>query len=1036
MKNLEKILNLLFRRVSVKSVIEGKISCSDFSREQFVRLSFAYEDKYSEPELSNMWMYYKDIFSSGMRNQGRNAQDGFPVFESLFHYVNSILLIQNNEILCKYKELLRWREVTFELSEDLLVSAYWAANKKESEMNEIGFTWCTVIGHNNFQLNQIMKRGISENHFHLYGSAPIFHISWLSLMNNVMNSKFADKLKKYDLERRYANIHYNVDYGEESLLIQYYQAAFIRVFLFSEATDRLIRIGSYYVHLEDFIASMDVPNLKIGTGRLEVKELNVGIIKSVLANGDTWKNLWNVLLEVLKRQKLISENDLISKKFEKSNESLYLLTAEVFPSYKSQVNMSAYTDGQYISLIEFLKGMMDQVDLEKLKPFMSRKIYLKRWKEITFNNVRTIIKQPYLLEENLPTLQNIIEAYRNSYSVERVSIKALEDYALLGINDKYYGLDEYNDVFSGERWFLYIWLNNIWRGKESPQYANLFYAYVLIKETLRSELIQSNKKVGFMNFLKYQDRKSELIDDSVFSNEIVKFALHENLLKKNIRSLEIRITPKNSIQENLEFIKQLDDTIGEPIDKYFYTVHFTKESDYKDYKDDFVQCRNYLVRKRTKKKAKALIGLREYYPQCAKRILGIDAAANEIGCRPEVFGSVCRYLRNHMKTIDDGLNRVQVPQLKVTYHVGEEFLDLADGLRAIDEAVNFLNMECGDRLGHAIALGIDVEQWYESKDNRILISKQDYLDNLVWMYNRLIQFDIKGMDSLKNYIEKKYSYYFHEIYAKNMDYRVINHILEQARKKYHEVGIPQTFINDKYSFDIFQYYAAWKIRGDEPSLYEHGYFLCEEEDFSLKHYYVNEKFPKEFEIRYIPEVFILNYYYHFNNKIRMEGNKRIEILVKPMYVQGVKAIQKEMQKRIAQRGLAIETNPSSNYLISTFKHYGKHPIFRLYNKEIAKENADCMDIPQLSVSVNTDDLGVFSTSLENEYALLACALENELDINGRPVYNKSEIYDWIDAVRRMGNEQSFQESHSNHRNKQSGSDTQESKDQEKLNQDG
>jgi hypothetical protein len=31
--------------------------------------------------------------------------------------------------------------------------------------------------------------------------------------------------------------------------------------------------------------------------------------------------------------------------------------------------------------------------------------------------------------------------------------------------------------------------------------------------------------------------------------------------------------------------------------------------------------------------------------------------------------------------------------------------------------------------------------------------------------------------------------------------------------------------------------------------------------------------------------------------------------------------------------------------------------------------------PQLSVSINTDDLGIFDTSLENEFALMAAALE-------------------------------------------------------------
>ena len=115
--------------------------------------------------------------------------------------------------------------------------------------------------------------------------------------------------------------------------------------------------------------------------------------------------------------------------------------------------------------------------------------------------------------------------------------------------------------------------------------------------------------------------------------------------------------------------------------------------------------------------------------------------------------------------IDDGGVRKYIPQLRVTYHVGEDFLDVADGLRAIDEAINFLDMDCGDRLGHALALGIDVEEWYKSKNNYILLPQQDYLDNLVWIYNRLIQFNIQGMDALKDEIQKKYERYFYEMYC-------------------------------------------------------------------------------------------------------------------------------------------------------------------------------------------------------------------------------------------------------------------------------
>ena len=62
--------------------------------------------------------------------------------------------------------------------------------------------------------------------------------------------------------------------------------------------------------------------------------------------------------------------------------------------------------------------------------------------------------------------------------------------------------------------------------------------------------------------------------------------------------------------------------------------------------------------------------------------------------------------------------------------------------------------------------------------------------------------------------------------------------------------------------------------------------------------------------------------------------------------------------------------------------------------------------PQLSVSINTDDQGVFDTSLENEYALLADALR-QCDVSGRRIYTEDQIYLYLDHICELGNLQTF-----------------------------
>lgn len=114
-----------------------------------------------------------------------------------------------------------------------------------------------------------------------------------------------------------------------------------------------------------------------------------------------------------------------------------------------------------------------------------------------------------------------------------------------------------------------------------------------------------------------------------------------------------------------------------------------------------------------------------------------------------------------------------------------------------------------------------------------------------------------------------------------------------------------------------------------------------------------------------------------------------------------------MQNRISRMGIFIETNPSSNYLIGTINKYIEHPIINFYNLGLTTNLEELKNSPQLCVSINTDDQGVFGTSLDNEYGLLALALEKERNEYGEYKYNPTLIYEWLDKIREMGLVQSF-----------------------------
>jgi hypothetical protein len=514
--------------------------------------------------------------------------------------------------------------------------------------------------------------------------------------------------------------------------------------------------------------------------------------------------------------------------------------------------------------------------------------------------------------------------------------------------------------------------------------------------------------------LDYQNRKEAFIDDyPIYMDALYSMAIDSTIRNQEIKSLEARIVPKNTSDEISRQIRGIDSAIDKSFyseeyyfkskkefskwdqKTYFYVLHFTKDREKEIYvdvnkKDErlIASCipRNHKRRKVVKNQSLSIVNLRKDLNASMKRVFGIDACSNEIGCRPEVFAQAFRYVRNHSSESDmeSFSDEMSMPQLGATYHVGEDFLDVIDGLRAIDEVIKFLNFRQGDRLGHALALGIDVEEWYKSKGNTLVLPKQDYIDNIVWLLAKIREFNIPDMQNLVYSLENEYNKLFYDIYLCNF---------------------PEEEKNNVFTHMI--YHDAWKLRGDNPELYESSRFVT---NFGLSFWdrcAVNYEYPLDGHIRKNKMAAYLYYSYHYNPDVKRVGNTMQEFIVTSSYIKAACLVQKEMMIRVQELGLGIESNPSSNFLIGTFKRYDKHPILNLYNMGLSISDNEKTVCPQLFVSINTDDQGVFDTYLENEYALMASALEQVEDDKGNAKYSPSEVYDWLDRIRQMGLEQSF-----------------------------
>lgn len=958
---LELILEVFFRRWSAQSVLRDCSSFYGIREEDYVKLAFPHATakgahRFSQEDLRNQFRFFRQRMEQESQQRGHApCREGFlDPMDCLFYYAGKMLHIVDNEVVCHYWRLLNWRSLTRSISEDLPVAAFLADNRSPDEIEANDLNWKLVVGHDNHQLRRIMERGLAENHFHLYGSAPVFHLSWLSLMNRLTSSKAAARLRKYDRERNNPEMQVNTTLSDSSLHLQHLQAASIRLILF------------IVIHQEDYPA--------FGCSVLQ---------------------------------------DLMRKEEEEK---------------------------QREALLRFARGTEGESEEEKYQKWEQtcreerRKLWSKKGQQAYISaNLDKLVKQfcvpdgeeedcLLVLEDRLNDIQSTINALRDWHA------PALPDYALLGCPLHW---NQDNGVFLGERWLLYQCLHRIRHGLFSRLYTNLFYAYLILKERIRRELIHSDDGVGFTHFQDYDRRKFDLLEDSILHGKegaTARAAMRSTLLNPNIRSLEIRLSPsKESARDNADFIENLDTILGEDRNRYFYTFHFLKQEDswHKTDPSAFYY-RHYAFRRRVCSQAGTIRGLRERYPLRAERVLGIDAAAKEIGCRPEVFGTSFRFLHQHHAELEESSGKRILPQLRRTYHVGEDFLDVVDGLRAIDEAIRFLGLESGDRLGHALALGVDVKEWYTAKNYVITLPLQDYLDNVVWLYHQLLS--LKQLDTtvLQEYLKREFSILFAELYQKNMSANTVSCILRRYQE---DKSIPlkyrwnqydsetisvqgdgrysQIHFLNQFDFDIYQYYQAWKLRGDDPALYDGGFFKAPNEDSKYDECQVNRSCPDDFGVRYVPGVFLIHYYYHYSQDVRREGERAIQRPVKPVYIDAVAQIQRAMQKKVADLGLGIECNPTSNVTIGTFRRYDNHPILRFYNRELEVDSRLLEESPQLLVSINTDDQGVFSTSLENEYALMACALEKVERPDGSKRYPRQLVYSWLNAIRKMGLEQSF-----------------------------
>lgn len=916
-KLLAKLTVLLFTRMSVKGVLEERLPFDRLSADDIARLMlrdnyfFRAQSRDNCEDLAHSVIDYVTLKTAWQSGHHEAHPNRLNIFDLLMLVLQDLLVMNHNQMECQYSEIESWRLIVQYLGEELALSiryARWDHDHHKGMRNRYDeFAWKYVTSHNNKQLDAIIKRGISDHHYHLWGSTPYFHISWINLMNDLSDTEYRKNLQKLNPAPWSAEEERRRRRGDDSQAIKEH----------------------YW----------------------EVAQTRAAWIRLYLC------------------ERLLGITDAEKKYF----------------------------------------------DLENIRRY-------DNWRRLLMGRNR---------------LQSELDAYAHVAGVS-------DDYALsfASLQKPTFATDYH--ILIGERWLYYQIFRDYCKPPQQRKLTfddyNLFFAYFLIRLRIRSKMVQNNNYIGFDNFQRIQGRKGYFLRDYDSERALMRLAINAILEKDYIEELEVRISP------DIAQIKRLDAAVNsrnwlDPVEefceqrgkysvlsddedlrkRYYYVFCFAKRRDPRQEADASYErsektgriCRNDEQRKLFLKQAKMIIRFREDHPKLAQRVLGIDAASRELGCRPEVFGTVYRLLGNHQFAYGGYAEKKQMlPALGKTFHVGEDFPDIVNGLRAIDEAVNFLDLDCGDRLGHALILGVDVDDWYNQKDCEVSVSIQDRLDDIAWLYHALNHFSIPDVAPLKERLIRDFEYWFRIVYRNSIKDEQIKSLMDSARRNWYDrTGEDHGYYQEHTChFDIMDYYRAWTLRGDDPVCYIDGFFkkpfgssLIVPEEYAK----VCTNFPPLYDDRYISEYSLLNYLYHFDDQVRREGVRKIKIDITEEYIRAVKAVQVEMRYRIAGKGIAIETNPTSNVFIGTFRRYDKHPILRFYNRGLQISDEEEQECAQMQVSINTDDSGVFYTNLENEYALLARSVEQIVDKNDKQRFKKADIYTWLDSIRIMGNEQSF-----------------------------
>lgn len=499
------------------------------------------------------------------------------------------------------------------------------------------------------------------------------------------------------------------------------------------------------------------------------------------------------------------------------------------------------------------------------------------------------------------------------------------------------------------------------RKSPSVQLTRMFHTYLLLLNEYYRLLVQSEAQYGFDQFQKFT--LTELREPAERHYRTRFHAMHGPRSRTStVGYLEGRFAPKDNSLKAYKLFKDIlggyfeylrDATnLGHPLgslplslsevlielDRYFerpivqhrqihrlaLVAHFIKQAWPPAQPNKAGPYRHYPLDLQLHRTAGLLLSCLARWPRLQNWIRGIDAAANELHAPPDIFAPVFRVCWRA------GLTRR-------TYHAGEDFRHLLAGIATMWEALTLLDLRDGDRIGHGTAMGIHPTLWLERMPSTLTLSRGEWMLSVLSAWQLLR--DVPEAYGCTQRLERELENVACEIFRRSLTSQEVARAM--ALRGLSRRDLMQHWTGDadlcqeplsahwREEVDLVRS-ACWRQPQDTALLWE-----------------------------WLSDPGVLG---RADELIAKEAN----FLDSASYIR----LQQALMRQVSDRGVLIETLPSSNVRISQYHHVNEHHSLRWMRVPGYIQDGD----PEIMVCLGSDDPGVFAGDLETEFYLLYAAL--------------------------------------------------------------